>query len=112
MSAPLDATPSSLAWLSVLQALLALGALLALAWFGRRALLRGSLLGRRHGQLELEERLGIDLRNALVIVRVEDRRLLLATSDHGPARLITELGLPSTSEVAPLDLTKAGPPSE
>jgi len=97
VSAPLDASASSLAWLSALQALAALALLLAVAWYARRALLRGSLLGRRNGQLQLEERLGIDLRNALVIVRIADRRLLLATSDHGPARLIAELAAESAT---------------
>ena len=112
MSALLDAGTSSLAWLSALQALVALGLLLAVVWYARRALLRGNLLGRRSGELKLEERLGLDLRNALVVVRIGDRRLLLATSDHGPARLIAELSPAPEAPSASVHGTMSSVPRE
>ena len=77
--------------LGLLQALAALSLMFALFWFGRRALLRGNLFARRSERMQIEDRIALDLRNALLIVRVEDRRLLLATGEHGPARLIAEL---------------------
>ena len=77
--------------LGVLQALAALVLIFALVWFGKRALARGSLFSRRSAHMHVEDRLAIDLRNALVIVRVEDKRLLLSLSDHGPAQLLAEL---------------------
>jgi len=77
------------------QALAALLLVGALAWVAFRVLPRRRTTGAL-GAIEVEARLPIDLRNALVIVRVEERRLLLATSDHGPARLVTELSREAT----------------
>lgn len=77
--------------LGVLQALAALVLIFALVWYGRRALARGSLFSRRSGHMQIEDRIAVDLRHALVIVRVEERRLLLSLSDHGPAQLLVEL---------------------
>jgi flagellar biogenesis protein FliO len=79
------------AFYAALQAALALAGVLAVVWLGRRALLQGVLLGRRGEHMKLEERLALDPRNALVIVRVEQRRLLLATGASGVPRLIGEL---------------------
>jgi len=90
LHALLQATTGS-AFFATLQALSALLLVLVVVWYTRRALLGGGLIGKRGERMKLEERLGLDLRNALVIVRVEERRLLLALSDRGPARLITEL---------------------
>ncbi|MDB4975051.1 MAG: hypothetical protein JWN48_3392 [Myxococcaceae bacterium] len=91
--------------LSFLQAFAALALVSALVWFGRRALTRGGLLGRRSERLRVEERIALDLRNALVVVRVQDegraRRLLLSTSDRGPARLLLELSPTAATPGAP-----------
>ena len=91
--------------LAVLQAF-ALLALVGLCAFTVRRVLK-SARERSGVRLAVEERLSLDLRNALVIVRVDERRLLLATSDRGPARLVTELtaslrepAAPSPSEAA------------
>jgi flagellar biogenesis protein FliO len=84
----------------LLQASAALVLVGALAWLSRRLLLQKRLAHTRSA-LRIEERLSIDLRSALVIVRVEQRRFLLATGERGPARLIAELAsesaLPSSS---------------
>jgi flagellar biogenesis protein FliO len=100
MGALLDAGNASFPGqiLAVMQALAALLLVAGLVWFGRRALLGGRFGVKRSERIQLEERFALDLRNALVIVRVEQRRLLLATSDHGPARLIAEL---SAGEATP-----------
>jgi flagellar biogenesis protein FliO len=76
---------------SALQAFAALLLVLAGVWYARRFLLAGGLSARRGERLKVEERLGIDLRNALLVVRVDERRFFLAVSDRGPARLIAEL---------------------
>lgn len=91
--------------LGLLQALAALALIFALVWYGRRALARGSLFSRHSSQMRIEDRLALDLRNALVIVRIEERRLLLSLGDHGPAQLVVELSradLPSFSEATSL----------
>lgn len=75
---------------ATLQAIVVLALVVAVAWTVRRVL-RQARRTRGTEQLAIEERLSLDLRNALVIVRVAERRLLLATSDHGPARLVAEL---------------------
>jgi flagellar biogenesis protein FliO len=72
------------------QALCALALLGALVWLVRRTGFH-VLVPRKNRLLQVEERLPLDLRNGLVIVRAEGRRLLLAVSDHGPARLLLEL---------------------
>jgi flagellar biogenesis protein FliO len=75
---------------SFAQALCALLLLGALVWVVRRAGF-GVLLPRKNRLLAIEERLPLDLNGALVIVRVEGKRLLLSTSGSGPARLLAEL---------------------
>ena len=98
-----DADPGS-AVFSALQAFAALLLVAAGVWYARRFLLGGTLAGKRGGRIKIEERVGIDLRNGLLIVRVDERRLLLSTSDRGPARLLVEL-----APAAPLD-DSARPP--
>ncbi|MET0285156.1 MAG: flagellar biosynthetic protein FliO [Polyangiales bacterium] len=77
-------------WFGLAQAICALLLLGALVWLVRRTGF-GVLVPRKNRLLEVEERLPLDLRNGLVIARVEGRRILLAVSDHGPARLLLEL---------------------
>jgi flagellar biogenesis protein FliO len=74
-----------------LQALATLALLAAAAWLVWRLRQRSLVGAAAHGRLAIEERVRLDLRSGLVIVRIDDRRLLLATSEHGPARLIAEL---------------------
>ena len=89
MGAVLDSGHSGL--LAALQAIAALLLVGGLLWLGRRSL--GALRAQRTatGSMRIEERLPLDLKSALVIVRVGDRRLLLATADAQPARLLAEL---------------------
>ncbi len=77
--------------IALLQAVIALVLVSGLAFVTLRwAKQRG--LGLARGKLlKVEERVPLDLRNALVVVQVDGRRLLLATSETGPARLIAEL---------------------
>lgn len=97
MGAVLDAGGNGLdggfggALFTALQALAALALLGGLVWLVRRTLLATRFGARADQQIRVEERMALDLRNALVIVRVEDRRLLLALGDQGPPRLIAEL---------------------
>jgi len=103
---PIEADPGS-AVFSVLQAVAALLLVLAIAWYARRFLLGGGLTGKRGERIKIEERLGLDLRNTLLIVQVDERRLLLSTSDRGPARLVAEL----TPAAPPLDDAARSPES-
>jgi flagellar biogenesis protein FliO len=70
----------------------------------RFAALRGAL-GPRGKLLGVEESLRLDPRNQLVIVRVEGRRLLIATHSDATARLLAELspGSPGALETAAPD---------
>lgn len=73
------------------QALSALALLFAAVWLVRRMRFGSPFGARKNRLLSIEERLPLDLRSGLVIVRAEGRRLLLAVSDQGPARLLVEL---------------------
>jgi flagellar biogenesis protein FliO len=76
----------------LLQALATLGAVAACAWLALRSgALRGAL-GPRSQRLDIEDRLRLDARSQLLIVRVEQRRLLIATHTDSAARLLAELG--------------------
>ena len=109
MGAVLDAADGSIVdgTLGALQALSALALIVALAWLARRLFKRG-LLARRSQHIHIEDRLGLDLRQALLIVRVEQRRFLLATSEQSPARVIAELTAASVSTASP----SLSPPGE
>jgi flagellar biogenesis protein FliO len=94
----------------LLQALLALIAVAALAFvLLRSGALRGALTPRGR-LLNVEETLRLDARNGLAIVRVEQRRLLLATSAEGSPRLLLEL--PAANEPQPAPRAAAVPPPE
>lgn len=100
-SAPVGAVldmGSSGVW-SALQALSALLLLAALAWTAKRGLLFGKVAAKS-ATMQVEERIALDLKNALVIVRVGERRLLLAVADAQPARLVCEL---SSSPATPVE---------
>jgi hypothetical protein len=61
-------------------------AVLCLRWLARQG------LGRARGKsLLVEERIALDAHSALLVVRVENRRLLLATHRSAAARLLAEL---------------------
>lgn len=87
--------------LPALQALTALAVVAALVWLGRRALSTARSGRTGSASMHVEERIGLDLKNALVIVRVGERRMLLATSERGPARLIAELAMPTLADALP-----------
>jgi flagellar biogenesis protein FliO len=100
MSAVLDAGQTS-GLLSALQAVAALALVAALVWLGRR-LLASAQLGRRGSEsMRVEERIALDLKNTLLIVRVGPRRLLVSTGEHGPARLLAELAAHEPSSSVP-----------
>lgn len=110
MGVLLDVGVGSLA--GVLQALSALLILGALTWSLRRWFTLGER--RRAGEtLRVEARLPLHPRGSLVIVRAERRRFLLATHEHGPARLIAELqDGPAESALACLDGVRPAAPDE
>lgn len=79
------------------QALSALALVFALVWLVRRLRVGAPFAARGARLLAIEERLPLDLRSGVVIVRAEGRRFLLSVSDQGPARLLTELASPAPS---------------
>lgn len=96
MGAVLDSASSGTP--AALQALAALALVAGLWWLLRRG---PTLLPRAQGtSLRVEERIALDGRNALVIVRVDARRLLLATAEGAPARLVCELPPSAATEPA------------
>lgn len=76
----------------LLQALLALAAVAALAYLALRFLPRAGLFARRGTRLGVEEGLRLDAKSSLLIVQVEGRRLLVATHSQAGTTLLTELG--------------------
>jgi flagellar protein FliO/FliZ len=97
MSSLLSASAALGEYLSgLLQALAALAAVAACAWLALRfGALRGAL-GARSQRLSVEDRLRLDARSQLLIVRVEQRRLLIATHTDKAACLLAELGAPGS----------------
>jgi flagellar biogenesis protein FliO len=85
----------------LLQALAALGVVAAFAFLVLRFGALRSALGPRGQRLSIEDRLRLDARSQLLIVRVEQRRLLIATHTEGPARLLAELGEPGEPVAEP-----------
>lgn len=78
---------------SLLQAVVVLALTAALAYLSLRFGAARGLLGPRGGKgLQVESSVRLDARSQLLIVRVEGRRLLLATHAQGAARLLLELG--------------------
>lgn len=114
MGVLLDVGVGSLA--GVLQALSALLIVGALTWSLRRWL----ALGKRRSTgstLSVEARLPLHPRGSLVIVQAERRRFLLATHEHGPARLIAELQdapahAPADIAIAHVDSVRRAAPDE
>lgn len=80
-----------LEFMSLLQVLLALALISALAYGVLRVLARRGFGKLGVGPVQVEQRLFLDAQSGLLVVRVEGRRLLLATHRGAPARLITEL---------------------
>lgn len=78
--------------MDLLRALLALAAVCLLAWV---ALRWASQLGlgrfRRGGHIEILERVPLDARRSLFVVKLGGRVLLIGTGDGSAPRLITEL---------------------
>jgi flagellar biogenesis protein FliO len=94
----------------LVQVLLALAAVSALAYGVLRALARRGFGGQGSGSLRIEQRIFLDAQSALLVVQVEGRRLLLATHRGAPARLITELeGNPPMSSEPDPQPTVSGP---
>jgi flagellar biogenesis protein FliO len=103
MPVRLDASsaPPSHYGLALLEAFCVLALVGGIAFFALRFLQRRGLLALPSRRLELEARLPIDLKNSLVIVQVEGRRLLLALADGSPARLVAELEAAREAQPSP-----------
>ncbi len=95
--------------IDLLRALLALAAVCLLAWV---ALRWASQLGlgrfRRGAHVEILERVPLDARRSLFVVKLGDRVLLIGTGDGSAPRLITELSeddlpVPTSSEARTQD---------
>jgi flagellar biogenesis protein FliO len=95
----------------LLQALAALGVVAAFAFLVLRFGALRAALGPRGQRLNVEDRLRLDARNQLLIVRVEQRRLLIATHSEGAARLLAELGEPAAEPGAWPAATQPGAPA-
>lgn len=76
---------------SLVDALLVLGVTAALVYVTLRFLTARGLVSPRARAAQLEQSFRIDGKSNLVIVVVEGRRLLLATHESGPPRLLLEL---------------------
>lgn len=95
----------------LLQALAALGVVAAFAFLVLRFGALRAALGPRGQRLSVEDRLRLDARSQLLIVRVEQRRLLIATHTEGAARLLAELDEAAAEQAgAPLAATRPGTP--
>jgi len=78
--------------LALLQALVALLATVFLAWLVLRWLAaRGLGVGRAGGRFEVLERLPLDARRSLVLVRLGDRILVVGVGDGAAPSLVCEL---------------------
>lgn len=93
----------------LLQAALALAVVAAFAFLVLRFTSLRALLARRGKLLSVEESLRLDPRNSLLIVCVEQRRLLIATHTNGAAQLLAEL--PSTERTAEASAAEPAAPA-
>jgi flagellar biogenesis protein FliO len=85
-----DATSYSSGLSGALQMFLALGAVVLLAYLVLHKGLGSVLRRQRSGNLiKVKERLSLDGKNALLLVEIEDKSFLLATSDRGVQVLST-----------------------
>jgi flagellar biogenesis protein FliO len=85
----------------MLQALFALAGVCVLAWAVLRMLARrGFGVGAPRGPsgVHVVERIPLDARRALFVVRAGERTLLLASGDAGAPRLITELSADASED--------------
>lgn len=103
---------------ALVQSLLALVAVCILAWVVLRWSAKAGLGTGRGEHLEVLERMALDARRSVVVVRVGKRMLLLGVGEHAAPSLITELDpeeLPrrAAPQISFLDvLRKRGAPSE
>jgi flagellar biogenesis protein FliO len=105
MGAVLDSASSGIP--AALQALAALALVAGMWWL----LKHGPMLrpGARGTNLQVEERIALDGQSALLIVRVDARRLLLATSKGAAARLVCELAQQSPPRSAAAHVAVSAP---
>ncbi len=75
----------------LLQAVVALVVIAALSYWALRLLQKRGFGPLKAGFAQVEGRAALDGQSGLLIVRVEGRRLLLATHPQAPARLLLEL---------------------
>lgn len=86
---------------SLLQSLLALLGVCVLAWVILRAgARRGFGVGPAGKTIRVLERVPLDARRALYVVRAGDRTLLLAASDAGGVQLLSEMTAVANEPVA------------
>ena len=88
-----EASQSSLT-IMVLEALLVLVLVSALAWLVLRLVAARDRMVKKSGALVIEERVALDMKSALFVVRVDHaRRFLVAAADGAPPRLLAELDM-------------------
>lgn len=85
---PPSLSPPSYEWAFV-RVLGALAAVCTLAWYALRSLTRGGLMRGGGGHVEVLERVALDARQRLYLVRVGARVLLLGGGDGALATLAT-----------------------
>ncbi len=92
--------------IALLQTLLALGAVCVLAWVVLRwAARRGVGVGPSRGRIRVIERIPLDPRRALYLVKVGDRILLVGAGEGGAPALLTEV---DPSELPPAKAPSRG----
>lgn len=90
---------------SLLQSLLSLAAVCVLAWVVLRMFARRGIgVGGSGGRIRVVERIALDARRALYVVKVGERLLLLGAGDAASPNLITEL---DPKELPPLPPPRA-----
>lgn len=99
-STPNDAQlPGGYGW-ALLQAAISLLGVCVLAWLVLRwAAKRGYGVGKRGGRMEVLERLPLDPRRSLHLVRVGDKALVIGTGDGAPT-VLAEMPLDELPEAA------------
>ena len=86
----MDPPPPPILGAALAQTLLALGAVCALAWWTLRWAARRGVGRGPAGVIDVVDRVALDPRRSLVVVRVAGRALLLGAGD-GPLTLLAEL---------------------
>jgi flagellar biogenesis protein FliO len=102
MGVLLDTEAGTSQWgMALLEALLALVLVAALAWLVLKFIAARAVVAPKAGKLVIEERVMLDMKSSLLVVRVGGRRLLVSAGEGGPPRLLTELDPEAASPRSP-----------